>query len=63
MLFSIGGATADTATFTSIAADPTKRAALAQSAIDFLQTYNFDGLDVDWEYPLEGDRVTIITIL
>lgn len=32
---------------------------MAQSAVEFLQTYNYDGLDVDWEYPLEGDRVSL----
>ena len=56
-LFSLGGYAAGTQLFTAVSSDATKRATMAQSAIEFCQTYNFDGLDVDWEYPLEGDRV------
>ena len=34
-----------------MAASPTKRASFVQSVVDFLQKYNFDGLDFDWEFP------------
>jgi chitinase len=51
VLLSVGGATASTDAFTSIGSDPEKQQVLAQNAIDFFETYNFDGLDVDWEYP------------
>jgi chitinase len=57
-IFSLGGYAAGTAIFTAVSADATKRATMAQSAIEFCQTYDFDGIDVDWEYPLEGDRVS-----
>lgn len=63
VLFSLGGYAAGTATFTAVAADATKRQTMAKSALEFFETYNFDGLDVDWEYPLEGDRETFITLL
>lgn len=47
---SIGGWTLSN-NFPAIAADPQKRAIFAQSCVDLIQTYNFDGIDIDWEYP------------
>lgn len=34
-----------------MAADPAKRAVFVNSVLEFLPKYNFDGLDLDWEYP------------
>jgi chitinase len=51
VLLSVGGATAGTDVFVSISQDAQKQQAMAQSAIEFFETYDFDGLDVDWEYP------------
>lgn len=56
-LLSIGGWSASTAVFLSVATDPVKRANMAKSAIEFMQKYNYDGIDVDWEYPY--DKVTV----
>ncbi|KAL3289218.1 hypothetical protein HHI36_003652 [Cryptolaemus montrouzieri] len=50
-IFSVGGAAADTAVFESVAEDPEKRKNLANSAIDLCKQYNYDGIDIDWEYP------------
>lgn len=47
---SIGGWTLSN-NFSSIAADPVKRQAFAQACVQLIQTYNFDGVDIDWEYP------------
>ncbi len=42
--------------FPSIAADPVKRQTFAQACVALLQTYNFDGIDLDWEYPGFADH-------
>jgi len=50
LLPSIGG-WSDSNNFPGIAANPAKRQAFVQSCINLIQTYNFDGIDLDWEYP------------
>lgn len=50
VLPSIGGWTLSN-NFPSIAADPVKRQTFTQSCVSLIQTYNFDGIDLDWEYP------------
>ncbi|MFM2206146.1 MAG: hypothetical protein RL213_121 [Bacteroidota bacterium] len=50
LLVSIGGWTLSN-NFPGIAADPVKRATFAHSCVQLIQTYNFDGIDIDWEYP------------
>lgn len=50
VLPSIGGWTLSY-NFSSIAADPVKRQNFANSCVELIQTYNFDGIDMDWEYP------------
>ena len=57
VLLSIGGADAPSQTFSSIAASSGKRAAMVGSARWFMETYGFDGVDLDWEVPGSGDRV------
>lgn len=50
VLPSIGGWTLSD-NFPGIAADPAKRSTFAQACVNLIQTYNFDGIDLDWEYP------------
>lgn len=37
--------------FIAMVAKPESRAAFIRSAISFLRTHNFDGLNLDWQYP------------
>jgi chitinase len=37
--------------FPSIAADPVKRQTFANSCVELIETFHFDGVDLDWEYP------------
>ena len=40
-----------TSKYSTLLADPAKRAAFVQHAVQFLNQYGFDGLDLDYEYP------------
>ncbi|MGF7144893.1 chitinase [Anaerotaenia torta] len=53
VLISIGG-WGWSANFSDVAADPVKRDRFAVSAADFVARYGLDGVDIDWEYPVEG---------
>ncbi len=52
-LISIGGWTWSNR-FSDVAADPVTREQFANSAVDFIRNYGFDGVDIDWEYPVSG---------
>ncbi|MDC0145249.1 glycosyl hydrolase family 18 protein [bacterium] len=52
-LISIGGWTWSTY-FSDIAMTEESREIFAQSCVDFIVEYGFDGVDIDWEYPVEG---------
>jgi chitinase len=52
-LISIGGWTLSDG-FSTAAATPENREAFAASAVRFVRTYRFDGVDLDWEYPVSG---------
>ncbi|RZB41616.1 Glyco hydro 18 domain containing protein, partial [Asbolus verrucosus] len=51
LVISVGGWGEDPTRFSHVAADAEKKAKMAESALWYLQTYNFDGIDIDWEYP------------
>ncbi|MBT3209463.1 MAG: T9SS type A sorting domain-containing protein [Bacteroidetes bacterium] len=50
VMVSIGGWTLSN-NFPAIAANPNKRTIFASECVRLLQDYNFDGIDIDWEYP------------
>ncbi len=52
-MISVGGWTWS-ANFPSAAGTPTSRATFAQSCVAFMKQYGFDGIDIDWEYPVSG---------
>jgi chitinase len=52
-LISIGGWTWS-GQFSDAALTVASRAKFADSAVQFIRTYGFDGVDLDWEYPVGG---------
>lgn len=50
LLPAIGGWN-DSHHFPGIAADPAKRQTFVNACINLIDTYQFDGIDLDWEYP------------
>jgi len=52
-LISVGGWTLS-GRFSDVALTPSSRATFAESCVGFLRTYGFDGIDIDWEYPVAG---------
>nr|CAH7717807.1 unnamed protein product [Callosobruchus chinensis] len=51
VMVSMGGWNEGAAKFSSVANDPALRSNLISSVISFIEKYNFDGFDLDWEYP------------
>lgn len=49
--------------FPTMAASQASRSAFISSAIAFATLHNFDGIDLDWEYPEEADRENFIALL
>ncbi len=43
--------------YSSIAADPRLRINFANSVIAFMQKYQFDGIEIDWNYPITSNLV------
>jgi chitinase len=52
-LISVGGWTWS-GSFSTVAATAASRQAFAQSCVQFVVQYGFDGVDLDWEYPVSG---------
>ncbi|XP_075219146.1 putative chitinase 2 [Lycorma delicatula] len=54
VLLSVGGWTEGSINYSLLAEDPTRRRHFVNSVINYLRTYNFDGLDINWQFP--GER-------
>lgn len=39
-----------------MASKPERRKVFVNSVVDFIKWFNFDGLDLDWEFPGSTDR-------
>jgi len=45
-----------TTTFSDLAGSKSAQTAFFKSLVHFMSTYGFDGVDIDWEYPVASDR-------
>jgi len=57
-LIAIGGWNFDQTRFSNTASTPSKRSAFATSVVRFLDLHGFDGIDLDWEYPVTRQGTT-----
>jgi len=57
VLLSVGGWSGSTY-FSDVAATPSARKQFSASCLEIVQKYGFDGLDIDWEYPVTGGKPT-----
>ena len=59
-LISVGGYS-HSGPFSDLAHDPALRRAFARSCAEFVAKYGFDGVDLDWEYPVGGGHLSTKT--
>ncbi len=59
-LISVGGWTWSSG-FSDAVLTAAARATFAQSIVDFVDLHEFDGADIDWEYPVSGGLATNVT--
>ncbi|GMI89308.1 class V chitinase [Hibiscus trionum] len=57
-LLSIGGGSSPPAAFASMASQASSRKSFIDSSISLARSYNFHGLDLDWEYPSTATEMT-----
>ncbi|XP_029677573.1 chitinase-3-like protein 1 [Formica exsecta] len=50
-LIAIGGWNEGSARYSEVVGDPIRRSRFVKNAVEFVKKYNFDGFDLDWEYP------------
>ncbi len=63
ILFSIGGASMSY-NFSAVLADTSKRARFINDIVHTVQNHNYDGVDIDWEFPeSEADKNNLVTFI
>lgn len=50
-LIAIGGWNEGSAKYSTVVSNPTTRAKFVKNVVEFVKKHNFDGFDLDWEYP------------
>lgn len=64
VLIAIGGwNNGDDSAFASMASRSDYRQTFVQSVVSFINQYNLDGVDIDWEYPESGSEANNFTLL
>lgn len=58
VLLRVEGSGDENAEYPKMAGDPDKRSTFIRSVSSFMETYNFDGLDIYWNVPQKKDKVT-----
>jgi chitinase len=61
-IISVGGASLSQ-NFSLLVNSENGRKMFAKNSVDFLDTYGFDGLDLDWEFPSEKDKDNLAFLL
>ncbi|MDD7886346.1 glycosyl hydrolase family 18 protein [Flavivirga sp. 57AJ16] len=57
VLIAVGGwLNGNDSAFTTLAANPATRTTFINNLVNFVNQYNLDGVDMDWEYPREGSE-------
>ena len=56
ILLAVGGWNQRGEPFNAVVKNPVSRATFIQQSYDFIKKYNFDGFDLDWEYPGVEER-------
>lgn len=62
-LLAIGGWNEGASKYSEMAKTPERRQAFIQSCVQMLLDHNFDGLDMDWEYPGKESEVVGISLV
>ncbi|CAO1372323.1 unnamed protein product [Diamesa serratosioi] len=62
LMVAVGGASFPTTTFSELSKFATARVNFAKNSVVFLQKYQFDGLDLDWEFPA-NDKANFVLLL
>nr|CAH7736953.1 unnamed protein product [Callosobruchus chinensis] len=52
-MVAIGGWNEGSSNYSTVVTDADLRAAFVENVVTFLETYNFHGFDLDWEYPAD----------